>query len=55
MAEELAAAGSAQLGISLEAGFVERLCSYSDSVAHFPTAVKEVDIACAVFMNLLLK
>lgn len=38
---ELAAAGSRQLGISLDAGVVERLCAYARSVSHFPTAVKE--------------
>ncbi len=37
---ELAAAGSKELGISLDAGVVDRLCAYARSVAHFPTAVK---------------
>eukprot|EP00195_Chlamydomonas_chlamydogama_P007584 CAMPEP_0202907694 /NCGR_PEP_ID=MMETSP1392-20130828/43520_1 /ASSEMBLY_ACC=CAM_ASM_000868 /TAXON_ID=225041 /ORGANISM="Chlamydomonas chlamydogama, Strain SAG 11-48b" /LENGTH=263 /DNA_ID=CAMNT_0049596709 /DNA_START=187 /DNA_END=978 /DNA_ORIENTATION=- len=39
--EELAAAGSRELGISLNPGSVERLLAYGRSVAHFPTAVKE--------------
>lgn len=39
--DELAAAGSAALGVSLDAGAQERLCAYARSVAHFPTAVKE--------------
>lgn len=38
---ELAAAGAAELGITLDAGVVDRLNAYSRSVAHFPTAVKE--------------
>jgi hypothetical protein len=38
---ELAAAGSKELGVQLDAGVVERLNAYSRSVAHFPTAVKE--------------
>ncbi len=38
---ELAAAGSQELGVQLDAGVVERLNAYSRSVAHFPTAVKE--------------
>jgi hypothetical protein len=40
---ELANAGSAALGVSLDAGVEERLCAYARSVAHFPTAVKEFD------------
>jgi hypothetical protein len=40
--DELAAAGAAELGTTLDAGLVERLCAYSRSVAHFPTAIKEV-------------
>lgn len=40
---ELAAAGSAALGVRLAAGVVERLNAYARSVAHFPTAVKEFD------------
>jgi hypothetical protein len=39
---ELAAAGSAALGITLEPGVEARLLAYARSVAHFPTAVKEV-------------
>ncbi|KAI3436136.1 hypothetical protein D9Q98_002193 [Chlorella vulgaris] len=38
---ELAAAGSAALGVTLESGVQERLLAYARSVAHFPTAVKE--------------
>lgn len=38
---ELAAAGSAELGITLDEGYLERLCAYARAVAHFPTAVKE--------------
>jgi hypothetical protein len=40
--EELGAGGAAALGVQLEPGLVERLLTYSRTVAHFPTAVKEV-------------
>jgi hypothetical protein len=39
---ELAAAGSKELGVQLDGGVVARLNAYSRSVAHFPTAVKEL-------------
>lgn len=39
--KELAAAGAAALGVTLDAGVEERLCAYARSVSHFPTAVKE--------------
>ncbi len=39
---ELAAAGQAELGVELDSGCVERLLAYARSVAHFPTAIKEV-------------
>ena len=38
---ELASSGQADLGIVLDAGYVERLLAYARSVAHFPTAIKE--------------
>jgi hypothetical protein len=38
---ELMDAGAAKMGVEPNAGYVERLCAYSRSVAHFPTAVKE--------------
>jgi len=41
--EELGAGGAAELGVSLDSGFAERLHAYSCSVAHFPTAVKEFE------------
>ncbi len=40
--EELCGAGAAALGVSLGGGEVPRLLAYARSVAHFPTAVKEV-------------
>lgn len=43
---ELAAAGQQALGVTLEEGTVPRLQAYARSVAHFPTAVKEV-LDCA--------
>lgn len=38
---ELRDACQARLGVAFEAGTEERLCAYTRSVAHFPTAVKE--------------
>lgn len=38
---ELAAAGSAALGVVLDSGLEGRLCAYARSVAHYPTAIKE--------------
>lgn len=42
---ELLAAGSAALGVPEAPGAVARLNAYARSVAHFPTAVKEVRAA----------
>ena len=39
---ELAAAAAAEKGIVFEPAMEDRLCAYSRTVAHFPTAVKEV-------------
>ncbi|KAF8070955.1 OSB4 [Scenedesmus sp. PABB004] len=39
--QELADAGAADLGVTLEPGVVPRLTAYARSVSHFPTAVKE--------------
>jgi hypothetical protein len=52
---ELAAAGSAALGVRLAAGVVERLNAYARSVAHFPTAVKEFDWRNGYFYGLTQK
>ncbi|KAJ4792026.1 nuclear protein [Rhynchospora pubera] len=38
---ELAAVAAAEKGLTFEEGIEERLCAYSRTVAHFPTAVKE--------------
>ena len=40
--EELAAAGTAELGVAVDVNITERLCAYSESVASYPCAVKEV-------------
>ena len=40
---ELCAAGEAELGVRLEPGALARLAAYGRSVAHFPTAVKELE------------
>ncbi|KAG6787830.1 hypothetical protein POTOM_003875 [Populus tomentosa] len=39
---ELASAAAAEKGIVFEEAIEERLCAYARAVAHFPTAVKEV-------------
>lgn len=52
---ELAAAGSAALGVQLEPGVVERLNAYARSVAHFPTAVKEFEWRNGYFYGLSQK
>ncbi|KAI4382010.1 hypothetical protein MLD38_008025 [Melastoma candidum] len=39
---ELASAAAAEKGLVFEEGMEDRLCAYSRAVAHFPTAVKEV-------------
>jgi hypothetical protein len=49
---ELAAAGSAALGVQLEPGVVERLKAYARSVSHFPTAVKEFEWRNGYFYGL---
>lgn len=43
LVDELAAAGSAALGVTLEPGVFARLTAYGRAVAHFPTAVKEFE------------
>jgi hypothetical protein len=48
---ELASAAAAEKGIVFEEAIEERLCAYARAVAHFPTAVKEVQ----VFVNLSFK
>lgn len=40
---ELASAAAEERGLTFDAGIEDRLCAYSRAVAHFPTAVKEVD------------
>jgi len=40
---ELASAASSEKGLTFEEAMEERLCAYSRAVAHFPTAVKEVN------------
>ena len=39
---ELASAAASEKGLTFEEAMEDRLCAYSRSVAHFPTAVKEV-------------
>jgi hypothetical protein len=50
--DELAAAGSAALGLQLDAGIKPRLLAYARSVAHFPTAVKELPWRNGWFLGL---
>lgn len=52
---ELAEAGGADLGVKLDGGYVERLCAYARSVAHFPTAVKEFEWRNGYFYNISVK
>ena len=40
---ELASAAASEKGLKFEEAMEERLCAYSRAVAHFPTAVKEVN------------
>jgi hypothetical protein len=39
---ELASAAAAEKGLVFEEAMEDRLCAYSRTVSHFPTAVKEV-------------
>mmetsp|Transcript_37779 Transcript_37779/g.87217 ORF Transcript_37779/g.87217 Transcript_37779/m.87217 type:complete len:191 (-) Transcript_37779:225-797(-) len=43
LCEELCAAGEEALGVKLAPGVFARLAAYGRSVAHFPTAVKELE------------
>ncbi|KAK9794653.1 hypothetical protein WJX73_010733 [Symbiochloris irregularis] len=49
---ELGRAGAIELGIQLNPGVIQRLLSYAESVAHFPTAVKEFEWRNGWFYNL---
>jgi hypothetical protein len=53
--DELARAGEVALGVRLDAGYVDRLCAYARSVAHFPTAVKEFSWRNGYFYDLSQK
>lgn len=46
---ELASAAASEKEIAFEEAMEERLCAYSRAVAHFPTAVKEVNDTRGVF------
>jgi hypothetical protein len=48
---ELAAAGEKELGVKLDDGLVDRLCAYAESVAHFPTALKEFEFRNGWFLE----
>jgi hypothetical protein len=41
--EELMAGSTSECGVAFEAGTVDRLLAYARAVAHFPTAVKELE------------
>lgn len=43
LVRELVTAGSEALSTCAVDGYVERLCAYARSVAHFPAAVKEFE------------
>ena len=40
--KELSLLAERQKGLHFDSGLEERLCAYARSVAHFPTAIKEV-------------
>ena len=52
---ELAVAGEKELGVKLDEGLVDRLCAYADSVAHFPTALKEFEFRNGWFLEACTK
>merc|ERR1711907_573955 len=52
--EQLDSAASKATGISFPEGLADRLCSYSKSVAHFPTALKEFEWRNGYFTGLTL-
>lgn len=52
---ELASAGEKELGVTLDDGLVDRLCAYGESVASFPTALKEQEWRNGWFSNLSQK
>lgn len=49
---ELASAGEQELGIKLDDGLVDRLVAYGESVAGFPTALKEQEWRNGWFLEL---
>ena len=49
---ELAAAASGKEGVTFPDGLEDRLCAYSRSVAHFPTALKEFEWRNGWFANI---
>lgn len=49
---ELASAGEQELGITLDGDLVDRLCAYGESVASFPTALKEQEWRNGWFLSL---
>lgn len=52
---ELASAGETEMGIKLGGGLVDRLCAYGESVASFPTALKEQEWRNGWFSDLSKK
>mmetsp|Transcript_24935 Transcript_24935/g.78971 ORF Transcript_24935/g.78971 Transcript_24935/m.78971 type:complete len:440 (-) Transcript_24935:367-1686(-) len=52
---ELAAAATAEAGVEFGPQLAERLCAYARSVAHFPTAVKELEWRNGFFHSLSTK
>lgn len=49
--KELSSAAAAEKGLLFDEGMEDRLCAYSRAVAHFPTAVKEVNSKKLSWMN----
>eukprot|EP00249_Psilotum_nudum_P015695 c25472_g1_i2 orf=467-1465(-) len=55
LVRELAAASSAEKGVTFDPGLEERLCAYARSIAHFPTALKEFEWRNGWFYSLSQK
>ena len=49
--EELLKGSAAEFGVAFEAGATERLLAYARAVAHFPTAVKELEWRNGIFLD----
>jgi len=53
--DQLALAASTKTNLSFPSGLGNRLCSYSKSVAHFPTALKEFEYRNGWFVDISME